>query len=317
MEALLWVVGYRPYSNDDYKVNSSPDYPYIADNELGVRLNKGIYNITLNDAVKFKATHQNNGERKVPSSGLNDGPEVLFLGCSYTYGYGVNDDESFPARIQESHSDWNIRNAAVVGYGTTQHLIQLRERIKKNPPECVVLALSSVHLIRTVLSQQYRSNLRIGFRRSSAKVDTRMKGARFPYMNRCCKVSYQNWETMYSEITGRYWFATANFLQIHYDNIKEPDCDPVEITSCIIKEMAQLCKEKNISFGVICLDTNHKTAKIEQKLKAIPWKNVGFSFKSKKYTHLPHDSHPNQKGHKKIAATIDPFIQSLLNNAKN
>ena len=317
MEVLLWLIGYRPYSNDDYKVRSSPDYPYIADNELGIRLNEGVYTITLNDAVQFKATHQNNGERKVPGYGLNDGPEVLFLGCSYTYGYGVNDNESFPALIQENHSDWNIRNAAVVGYGTTQHLIQLRERIKKNPPECVILALSSVHLIRTVLSQRYRSNLKIGFKRSSAKVDNRMKGARFPYMNRCGKIAYQNWETMYSEIPGRYWLATANFLQIQSDNSQDAKCNPVEITSCIINEMAQLCDEKNVAFGVICLDTDHKTAKIEQKVKSVPWKNVGFSFKSKKYTHLPHDSHPNRKGHDKIASTVDPFIQSLLNDAKN
>lgn len=316
LEVLLWIVGYRPYSNDDYKVSSSPDYPYVADKKLGIRLNEGTFDITLNDAVHFKAIHQENGERKIPGSDTNNGPEVLFLGCSYAYGYGVNDDESFPALIQKNHPDWNVRNAAVVGYGTTQHLIQLRERLKNHPPESVIVALSSAHLIRTVLSQRYRSNLKIGFKRSSTKVDRRMKGSKFPYMNSCGKISYQDWETMYTEIPGRYWFATANYFQIQYDNAKEPKCDPIEITSCIIMEMAELCRQKNISFGVVCLDTNHKTREIQNRLHSLPWINIGFSFKSKKYTHLPHDSHPNQKGHKKIANQVEPFIETLLNNAK-
>lgn len=314
LEILLRILGYRPYSNDDYKVSSTPSKPYVADNEFGIRLNEGVFTLTLNNAVKFTATHQSNGERKTPGSVKSDAPEILFLGCSFTYGYGVNDEETFPAIIQKKHEYWSIRNAAVVGYGTTQHLLQLRERLDKNPPECVILSLSSVHLMRTVLSRRYRSNLRIGYRRSSGEVDDRMKGARFPYMTECGKVEYQEWESMYPEIWGRYWLATSNFLQMRYDQMQEPDCDPVEITACILTEMRELCEKKGVKFGVICLDSNHETAAVKEKVPEIPWKNVGFSFKSKRFTHLPHDSHPNQKGHRKIARTILPFTEKLMND---
>lgn len=311
-EVILWIMGYRPYANEDYKVRSSPEQPYVGDPDLGIQLREGTYTITLNDAVTFKTTHLSNGERKIPNSTSDTLPEVLFLGCSFTYGYGVNDAESFPARVQATHQDWHVRNAAVVGYGTAQHLLQLQERLKKDPPKCVVLSFSSVHFARTVLSQNYRANLRIGYRRSGDKVDDRMQGARFPYVVKCGEVKHQNWEGMYPEIWGRYTFASANFIQSYYDNAKEPDCDPIEITACLIKEMAQLCAEKNIEFAVVCLDSSPETRKLEQKLPKIAWKNIGFSFADKKLTHLPHDSHPNTLGHQSIATRLLPFLEKLM-----
>ncbi|GAB5417278.1 MAG: hypothetical protein Crog4KO_28600 [Crocinitomicaceae bacterium] len=315
VEGVLWIMGYRPYYNADYEVSSTPQNPYIADNTLGIQLNEGTYDFTLNNAVKFTATHLPNGQRFIPGAPAESQKNILFLGCSYTYGYGVNDHESYPAIAQTKHPDWKVENVAVVGYGTAQHLLQLRNRLEKQPPSCVVLGLSSVHFIRTVLSEKYRANLRIGYRRSSSDVDDRMNGAKFPFFDDCSgKVKYAPWQTLYSELPGRYWSASINFVQGILERNRETDCDPVEVTACIIQEMEALCQEKNIPFGVICLDTSPETKALEKRLKDVQWKNIGFSFKKKKYTHLPHDSHPNALGHQKIAGSVIPFIENLLAN---
>lgn len=315
LEGLLWIMGYRPYANTDYEVVSKPKNPYVADANLGIQLNPGTYRLKLNKKVKFKATHQENGQRFIPKKFEACTNKVLFLGCSYTYGYGVNDNESFTAITQKKHHDWKVENAAVVGYGTAQHLLQLRERLINETPECVVLCLSSVHFIRTVLSQNYRANLRIGYRRSSSDVDDRMNGARFPYFdNTSGKVKHAKWEDLYSEIPGRYWSASINLLQNLRDKSKEPDCDPIKVTASLIKEMQDLCDKKGVAFGVICLDSNHETKALEKQLKMSHWLNVGFSFKSKKCTHLPYDSHPNAKGHKKIAQSVIPFLEKLMSD---
>lgn len=308
-------MGYRPYANTDYEVVSNPKNPYVADKNLGIQLNPGIYDFVLNKHVRFTATHQKNGQRFVPGEDLDESPEVLFLGCSYTYGYGVNDNESFAAIAQQKHPEWDVQNAAVVGYGTAQHLLQLRNRLQKESPECVVLCISSVHFIRTVLSQKYRANLRIGYRRSANNIDGRMKGARFPYFDDTSgKAKYAKWDDLYSELPGRYWSASINFVQNLRDRAREPEGDPVEITARLIQEMQQLCDEKGVKFGVICLDTDHETKTLRKKLPEIQWKNIGFSFKSKTYTHRPYDSHPNAKGHQKIAQSAIPFIEKLMSN---
>ncbi|MCR9171124.1 MAG: hypothetical protein NXI10_01425 [bacterium] len=313
LEGLLWILGYRPYANTDYEVHSSPKNPYVADAKLGIQLNPGTYHFTLNKKVKFTATHSDNGQRFIPGADANQTENVVFLGCSYTYGYGVNDNASFAAIAQQEHPEWNVENTAVVGYGTAQHLLQLRDQLKENEPKAVILCLSSVHFIRTVLSQHYRSNLRIGYRRSSSDVDGRMSGARFPYFDDYSgKAKFASWEELYSEIPGRYWSASINFIQHIRDRSNEPQCDAVDITAYLIREMQALCKAKGVPFGVVCLDTNHETAELHEKLKGVAWKNVGFSFKSKKYTHLPYDSHPNAKGHQKIAQSVVPFIEKLV-----
>ena len=200
----FWVIVHN--RNHDYHVVSTPQTPFIADAQLGIQLKEGTFDFILNDAVHFTATHLDNGMRKIHASPLGNDSSILFLGCSYTYGYGVNDHENFPAIAQARHPDWNVENKGVVGYGTTQHLIQLRDRLKNenndvSPPKCVVLCLSSVHFIRTVLSQQYRSNLRIGYRRSSSNMDDRMNGARFPYIdNLQLDVKYAGWESLFDEV---------------------------------------------------------------------------------------------------------------------
>jgi lysophospholipase L1-like esterase len=313
LEGLLWIMGYRPYANTDYEVHSTPKNPYVAHDYLGIQLNPGTYQFTLNKKVKFKATHLENNQRLISHSKLNQREKVTFLGCSYTYGYGVNDDESFAAITQRKHPEWKVENKAVVGYGTAQHLLQLREMLKQESPQCVILCLSSVHFIRTVLSQNYRANLRIGYRRSASNIDDRMDGARFPYFDDYSgKVKHDTWDELYSELPGRYWSASINLVQNLRDKSLEPKCNAVDITAHLIREMKRLCDQKGIPFGVICLDTNHETAALQQKLENVNWENVGFSFKSKKYTQLPYDSHPNAKGHKKIAQSVIPFIENLL-----
>lgn len=318
LEGFLWVLGYRPYRNHDYRVDSTPQTPFVADEKLGIQLNEGTFDFTLNDAVRFTATHLDNGMRKIPGSPVGNDSSILFLGCSYTYGYGVNDHESFPAIAQSRHPEWNVENKGVVGYGTTQHLIQLRDRLKisineVSCPKCVVLCLSSVHFIRTVLSKQYRSNLRIGYRRSSSNMDDRMNGARFPYIdNTQLVVKYADWASLYNEVPGRYWLASANFLQGLLQRSRESKCDPVKVTAAIIEAMHALCSSKNIPFGVACLNTSHETKKLQGLVKNIAWINVGFSFKNKSLTHFPHDSHPNAAGHAKIAVSVIPFIENML-----
>jgi len=315
LEGILWIMGYRPYFNQDYHVSANPDNPYVADSKLGIRLNPGTFLLTLNKHVDFTATHQKNGQRLIPESPDQHDKSIVFLGCSFTYGYGVNDSESFPAVVQSKRPNWKIENHAVVGYGTAQHLIQLRKRLQENPPECVILCLSSVHFKRTVLSQKYRANLRIGYRRSSSDVDNSMEGARFPFFDNCNgEVKYATWENLYSELPGRYWFASVNFLQGILERNRDSNCDAVSITACLIQEMQKICSEKNIAFGVVCLDSSHETSELQQKCAAIDWKNIGFSFKKKKYTHLPYDSHPNKKGHQKIAFSVLPFIDKLLSD---
>jgi hypothetical protein len=48
------------------------------------------------------------------------------FGCSNTWGYGLNDDETFLAQISRHHPDLTTYNAAFEGYGPTENLLRAK-----------------------------------------------------------------------------------------------------------------------------------------------------------------------------------------------
>lgn len=71
------------------------------------------------------------------------GKKTVFLGDSFTYGHGVNSNETYPWYIyrlfQESKINVNIYNAGVPGYGMDQEILQLETDIlSKIKPDIIV-----------------------------------------------------------------------------------------------------------------------------------------------------------------------------------
>jgi len=64
---------------------------------------------------------------------------VLFVGDSYTFGWGVADDEAFPAVLAELAPEWEIMNLGVPGYGADQALLMYEELGRHYHPDVVVL----------------------------------------------------------------------------------------------------------------------------------------------------------------------------------
>ena len=100
-ELAFRIMGYGVSYNDDYKVKATPNNAYIGDEKLGIKLNPGVYEVTLNEKIVFKATHNLDGTRKTIDGNLKSNPSLVFLGCSFTYGYGVNDGNTFASYLQE------------------------------------------------------------------------------------------------------------------------------------------------------------------------------------------------------------------------
>lgn len=64
----------------------------------------------------------------VPATKPSGGARVLALGDSFTYGIGVQEDETYAARLQALDPRLQVINAGVQGYGTAQALQLYRER---------------------------------------------------------------------------------------------------------------------------------------------------------------------------------------------
>lgn len=313
LELALRILGWGTFYVDDYSIRTEPENAFIGHSKLGIQLNPGQYDITLNDSVRFTATHGPGNYRVIPGNTYSENPDVLMLGCSFTYGYGVNDDENFVALLQKEFPDFSFRNAGVIGYGTVQSLMQLKEALKNDSLKAVILNFSSFHLMRNGLSQTYRSNLRIGYQRASVEAKPLMQEARFPYITFCdLEIKHQPWETMYTNWYGREWSAIVNWAQLIDDRKRDDEIDVVMITMCIIHEIVRLCKYRGIAFGLVCLDTTPETEELYRALLEIPWINAGFDFTNETLTNLPYDSHPSVEGHQYLAQKMKRFTKGLL-----
>lgn len=313
LEVLLRLLGYKPYQHTDFKVVSDPPHAYTGHPSLGIQLSEGVFDITVNDHLTFQATHQPGGHRKVESAIRSSHQDVWMLGCSYTYGYGVNDEENFTSLLQQRYPHIQFRNAGVIGHGTVQALLRLREMLTRDRPKLVLLNFSSYHFMRNTLSQEYRSHLKIGYSRASKSVQNQMASAHFPFLTSCeDSLQLVAWNDIYENWSGRESLATIHAIQKTYDRLLDDEDNQIEVTACVMQEMARLCLEKEIAFHIVCLDRSSATQKLKIQVSDLPWLDVGYSFSDTTMTNHPYDDHPNPKGHEFIAHQIDQHLSATF-----
>lgn len=66
-------------------------------------------------------------------------PTIAVLGDSITFGYGLKDNESIPARLNELFPNFNVINAGVPGYNLSQETGVYREKIAPLDPALLIL----------------------------------------------------------------------------------------------------------------------------------------------------------------------------------
>jgi hypothetical protein len=68
--------------------------------------------------------------------------KILALGDSYTFGWAVNDDQTYPYILQQKlGNDYQVWNAGVPSYNTSQELGTFQEILKTHRPDFVVLGI--------------------------------------------------------------------------------------------------------------------------------------------------------------------------------
>ncbi len=70
--------------------------------------------------VIFDVTYtlDRDGNRVTPQPVCATNRHILFVGCSFTFGAGVEDEETLPAIVAEAMPNWEVSNLARGGYGT-------------------------------------------------------------------------------------------------------------------------------------------------------------------------------------------------------
>lgn len=134
-ELILRAFGYANYEQ------------YLPHAELLWTLKPGQRSITHFGHQPVKVNSQGMRGDEFPLDKPPGKIRIISFGDSYTYGYGVGQDETYPAQLARLLEErfpgrYEVLNAGVNGYGTYQELIALRQALRYQPD---IVTISSTY----------------------------------------------------------------------------------------------------------------------------------------------------------------------------
>ena len=314
-EGSARILGYRPWVTTKLDVVVEPGGRlYTPNPTLGYTALPGKFKVTLGGSYSFNITNLDNTLRVTHS--LQTTPDkaktrVWIFGDSITYGWSINDDETYPWLLQQKFPDCELINFGVNGYGTLQNLIQLREALKNNAePKVVVLTYASWHDAR---------NTFIRGRGKMLAAAASLGPVNQPYarLDSSGQLRVANDVLGYREFPLMRYSALMNAIEESYDRYEERHARSHEITKAIIKEFADLCKARGIELVVAGLTSDPTTFDMLRYCKSEGVKTVDIwvdYLNIKENNNLPYDSHPSAVAHRQYAQKLELFLRTNVLN---
>jgi hypothetical protein len=145
-EASLWR--YPNYIWLATEVDAEAPLQLRYDSGLGYEPRPGVSGTLKGETLSYSADGFRNQNLDRPAA---TGPLILALGDSYTEGYAVGDDETWPAHL-ERDTGWRVLNAGVRSYGLDQIVLRAERAAPRIKPRTLVLAFIESDIARTALS---------------------------------------------------------------------------------------------------------------------------------------------------------------------
>jgi len=270
----------------------------------------GKYVVRINKGLKYSATHSEFGNR-ITSDNLSDSlPEIFVYGCSYTYGQGVNDDETYPYLLQQAYGQYSVTNFARSGYGSLQADIQLKNSVDGGErPKVVILGFATFHEERNLLSRSYQEKLYTGYKLLKVQEQNMV----YPKckLNRVgFDVSYVNIIDEYVPFVFREQSVLMNTLDQNMTRFKSQDVSKLQASKRILGQIKSRCSEYDIRLIVADVDSTFNSARIASFCleSEIEYVNISPDLSISGYRNLPYDLHPNKEAHKVYAHKLVKYL---------
>jgi len=287
-----------------YKVYSSPQNCLLPSTETGFLLNPGVYRVTINENLKYTATHEDHGWCRGRTTGMITADSlILFTGCSFTYGMGVDDSLTYPNRLQSLLPKYKIINAATPAHGTLQTLGMLDKlEAAQIKPRLLIYPYIDTHEERNILTRSFTCLLGRESRvNNEQKVDLAKKSL-FP----CGKLDEEGQLSIYHShlktknlfTSLRRYSALANQFEYVYSRLFSKKKKARKVTEAAILEIKRRCEANNIPFLIAILKEN-KACPMQAfcTQHQISFADLTIDYSDEKLLNLPYDGHPNGLAH--------------------
>ncbi|BBM87405.1 SGNH/GDSL hydrolase family protein [Candidatus Uabimicrobium amorphum] len=151
-ELVLRILGYLPFQAID---NLDTPVMFEYDHYLGWRNKKGNYTFQLHgDNINTTILHNRTRVTGEKQGDLQK--KIICIGGSYTQGWAISDNETYPWKIQKKFRNFDVLNYGTSGYGTYQSLLLLKNIIPKTKsPKIVIYGFIDHHEQRNIARQDW------------------------------------------------------------------------------------------------------------------------------------------------------------------
>ncbi|MBF0380147.1 MAG: hypothetical protein HQL69_03960 [Magnetococcales bacterium] len=248
---------------------------------------------------------------------------IVLLGDSVGFGWGVDDDQTYGAKLETLMPGIEVINLAVSGYGTDQQLLRLKSEGIGFQPDLVILHVVDNDFLEIrrpfmyqrakpyfLLDEENKPNL------NNVPVKSSSTLAKY-YYDSSLPLPFNEWlawnSYAYTFINKRYrelMFRAKLTTGITAKTIKQGEVTPPEqswqLFKSLVDEIAIELKKHNMK-GVIIhasAQLNNSTKIAELPLPTLNFYPLLYELHTKKEVSLINDSHFNPFGHKLLAQKL-------------
>jgi len=335
---LLCEIGLRVLGGGRFKVyrpNPERTVFWHYDSLLGWKhlANQEGRFINSDSNVQVKISGQGLRDKYYPYEPPRGVVRILVLGDSFTWGFGVEEDEIFTEILESMEPRLEVINMGVSGYSTDQEYLLLREEGVKYRPDIVLVMFFENDIYENLSSVNYfiypkpRFTL-IGDRLTLTHLPEPRIGLfrRAHYFLRTHFVTYNVPLRVYAYSQE----APIRFLReevSQWTNLisGKEDEDPVKLITAIFDEINRLSMKHRFKLVIVKIATHKQAVRYERtKLggvekyagrQRIPFLDLGGPFNEHILSHpntrlqFDHDRHWNVKAHKLAAEVIYEYLR--------
>lgn len=313
-EVALRILGHQPYHQQPFYITSEPRGCLLPHARYGFALQPGSFRVGINNKVWYNTTHGADSFRVSSNHPMDTARQVWLLGCSFTYGMGIDDSATAAWQLQMHLPGVWIRNMGVPGHGTVHAWLRIREQIARgNTPGVAVIMFSAFHLERNVLSPVFRHSLAEGFGNAAPEMAKFMSDVSMPFVD-SDTLAYEPWKNLYHDWPGREKLTMVQYLQSLYDDHCTSTLDARNVTLKLFDEISQFCQLNAVPLLVAGISDDPATNSILGQLRrsGIRVVHTRVDLKDPAMTHAPYDSHPSAQAHHIYAGRLLPVLKEML-----
>ena len=266
--------------------------------------------------VQYDVTYHVADQQRWTSNQLVDAPLLITAGCSFTFGHGLDDQDTWPWLLQEKLSNYHVVNLGTMGYGTDQALLAARRQIEKHPGKtaAVVLGYGDFQIERVRSPQGWMVVL---YPLSKPLYASSPRGPE--YLQQVRFLSWGFWSA-YSDLLGHLANKLGNSLN-HVPSHNQAR----QVSLDLIAQFAQEMGAQGIKFAVVMLpyvDDNSSQSRADQKFMIDGMQAAGIPVLKPQFPRLANggidvstflvskiDRHPNRAYNVLLTSQLKPFLE--------